>query len=505
MISRHVIRSLACLVIGCLVPLSFAPYHLYALIIGLLVALLWLSKNVTAKWCLLYGYAFGLGYFGVGVHWLHISINLFGNMHIAIALFITYILVMFLAICPALSLYLYKKLASKQAYDVLLFPSSWVLLEWLRGALFTSFPWLNLGASQTDSWLADYFPLLGVYGVSFIVCLLAAAMMSIINRQRRLIDISIALSLIIIIGICPLLLKSVAWTTAKPDLLKVALIQGGIPQELKWEAKMRAYTFATYQSLTEPYWDSDLIVWPETALPIYYHPNADVILEINKKVIQHNTTLMTGLITKNNDEYFNSILIINGQHDEQHKGQYDEHGQHDFYHKNHLVPFGEYLPFKTWLQPLLSLMNIPTSNISAGRGGSIVRTTKYVAGLSICYEDAFGDEIRKSLPEADILVNVSNDAWFGDSLAPHQHLQVARVRALESGRYMIRATNTGVSTIINDKGEVVQKSPQFVAHALSAKVQKISGATPYVRFGNFPILIICIIILGMALRQYAKD
>jgi apolipoprotein N-acyltransferase len=230
----------------------------------------------------------------------------------------------------------------------------------------------------------------------------------------------------------------------------------------------------------EPYWGYELIIWPETAIPMFYHQALPVIEKLRELAQQHHTEFITGIpfMDPESKKYFNSVIVIGKTP--------------DIYHKRHLVPFGEYLPFDHWLRPLLDFIQIPMSDFSAGHFAQpLIRAGGIPIGISICYEDVFGEEVIEALPQAQLLLNVSNDAWFGDSLAPHQHLQMARMRAMETGRYMLRATNNGISAIINEKGKIVAQLPQFEPRALSGRARLFSGATPYVLYGNKVIVILC--------------
>ncbi|NNE36699.1 MAG: apolipoprotein N-acyltransferase, partial [Gammaproteobacteria bacterium] len=228
----------------------------------------------------------------------------------------------------------------------------------------------------------------------------------------------------------------------------------------------------------------DLIIWPEAAIPAYYHQEQFYLNEIHNLVRQNDTVLLTGMPVYENstDRFFNGAIFFNDDI--------------NFYYKQHLVPFGEYLPLKFFLQPIVDSFNIPIADFSPGdTKRPVLQSDRFNIGISICYENIFGNEIIRSLPDADILVNISNDAWFGDSLAPHQHLQMARMRAQETGRYLLRATNTGITSIINNKGEILDRSPQFVEATLTGTARLFNGSTPYSRFGNYPIIILCILIL----------
>ncbi|MEE8320479.1 MAG: apolipoprotein N-acyltransferase, partial [Gammaproteobacteria bacterium] len=334
-------------------------------------------------------------------------------------------------------------------------------------------------------------PVLGVYGVSFAVCFSAGCIISLIGNSHRVKLVTLTAALLL--WFSSALLYQHSWTRMDPESLSVTLIQGAISQELKWQPGQREKTYALYLGMTEPHWDSDIVIWPETAIPALYHQAKTFIDSLDAVAKRHDTALLTGIPYKDIDQekYYNSILLLGKDR--------------GIYHKYHLVPFGEYLPLDKFLRPLLHFFRIPMSNFSPGTNNiKTLDTQKASIGTTICYEDAFGKEVIKTLPQATLLVNISNDAWFGDSIAPHQHLQIARMRALETGRYLLRATNTGISAVINEKGEIIARSPQFTADALSANVMTFKGATPYVLTGNRTIISTCVMILLFNLYRLRK-
>jgi apolipoprotein N-acyltransferase len=242
--------------------------------------------------------------------------------------------------------------------------------------------------------------------------------------------------------------------------------------------------------MTRANWTSDLIVWPETALPAFYHQAKNFLEDLGLEARANGTDLLIGLPVMDLEtrRYFNSMVSVGSRE--------------AFYYKQHLVPFGEFIPFRSVLGGVLDFLKIPLSDFSTSDGHHQVLTVAgQQVGISICYEDAFGEEIIQTLPQATLLVNVSNDAWFGESVAPHQHLQMARMRALETGRPLLRATNTGVTAIIGSDGNIQSRARQFVAADLTDQVQPMHGSTPYVRTGNIPIVLILVIglISGMML------
>ncbi|MBT8420912.1 MAG: apolipoprotein N-acyltransferase, partial [Gammaproteobacteria bacterium] len=378
------------------------------------------------------------------------------------------------------------------------------LQEWVRGWFLTGFPWLQIGYAHVDSPLAGFAPLFGVYGVGWASALCAGlvllAFQVVVGGNWTITKVAstktriAGLSMLLMIGVGlwggGIALGHMAWTTPTGTQVDVALIQGNIPQEIKWRPEQRQATLDRYLSMTREQRSRDLVVWPETALPGFYHDFTDVIAQLQREAGDYDTDILLGMAVATNAgkerRYFNSVAAITGE---------DNAGDERdlFYHKRHLVPFGEYLPMAGILRGILDFLMIPMSDFSSGPPE---QTPLLVAGqeigVSVCYEATFGRDIIASLPQATLLVNVSNDAWFGDSLGPHQNLQMARLRARESGRYLLRATNTGISALIDPKGHVIARVPQFQASVLAGTVTGMVGATPYIRYGDWVIVLLAL-------------
>jgi apolipoprotein N-acyltransferase len=474
-------RLLFALFAGAALPLAFAPFEISIIAILSIAILFNIWLDCRPGQAFLCGYFFGLGLFGIGVNWLHISINLFGGVNLGGAIFITLILIAFLSLFPAFAGFIAVKfLTTKAARPALLagLPTAWVFTEWCRSWVFTGFPWLTLGYTQTNTAISAIAPVLGIYAVSWLVCLLAALTVYIF-RTKQGVQAAFAFGAIIIIVSGSLILDQVNWTTPDAGEKQVALIQGAVPQEIKWDPDQKQPSIDLYLNLSEPYWDGDLIIWPETAIPMFYHQAKPLLENLLELVELNDTDLLTGIpiYLPEEKKFYNSVIVL-------------RQDELDIYHKNHLVPFGEYLPLDKWLRPVLDSLGIPMSDFSAGNHDPVITAAGVAAGISICYEDVFGEEVTRALPESRILINVSNDAWFGDSLAPHQHLQIARMRAKETGRFLLRSTNTGISAIIDEKGRIINQSPQFKPHALSARIKTFHGRTPYSIGKNYPVLIL---------------
>ena len=474
----------ACLFAGALSTLAFAPFHLPWFAPFPLAAVLWLAASASgSRAAALCGFAFGLGSFLGGVSWVHVSLNVYGAMPAPLAAIATLGFCAYLALFPALCFWLLSRVRVGVAW-LAAFPALWVLTEWLRGWLMTGFGWQAIGYSQAAaaSPLAGYAPVGGVLLVSLAVAFTAAVLWYCIPGRagaaagergpalRRRAAAMLALAAIWGAGA---LLSRVEWTSPAGAPIDVALLQGNIPQELKWQESRVIDTLDTYWRLIQASGDAQLVVLPETALPLFSDqlPN-----EYLARVVDHararRGNVLLGMVERSPDgrDYYNSLFSIGT-------------APVQVYRKQHLVPFGEFVPpLFGWV---IRWLKIPMQDFnSGGRDQRPMDLSGQKVAINICYEDAFGREIIRQLPEATILVNVSNTAWFGRSLAQPQHLQIARMRALETGRPMLRATNTGMTAVIDPRGRVLAVADPFSEAVLRARVQGYEGATPFVRVGD---------------------
>lgn len=484
-------RDAAALIAGALTPLAFAPFHLFPLAI-LAPAVLFITwYRASAHRAAWRGFLYGVGLFGVGVSWVYVSLYTFGNMPAPLAGLAVLLFVAGLAIFPAAAGWLQAQLAPLgSAWRFALgAPAVWVLLEWTRGWFLTGFPWLNLGYSQTDTPLAGFAAYVGVYGMSLAAAVTAGLLAAAWLDRRR------ALFLYVPIAVALWLLGAaaghVAWVAPTGAPLRVALIQANIPLSIKWQSDRRQGIIDRYVRLSEQAHAADLVVWPEAAVPGYFEKIAPSLTPRLQRIANEGRPdFLIGAIEQDarGRAYYNSVFAVGA-----HTGSY---------RKRHLVPFGEFLPWPGLFGWLIEHLQIPMSNFSVGGADqALLVAAGQPVGVSVCYEDAFGEELIRALPTATLFVNVSEDAWFGNSLAPHQRLQMARVRALEAGRPMLRAANTGPSAIIDHRGAVLATSPQFVSDVLVGSVQPMRGDTPYARAGNTPIVLFAsIMLLGALVR-----
>ena len=456
---------------GLATPLAFAPYG-FAVVAPLAVALLYLGwLDASPSRALWRGWLFGAGAFGAGVSWI---VHSFLIVHVAlpVAVFLTGGLIALLAFYPALVGYLVCRFVSGSPAFTLLaaLPGAWTLMEWARGWLLSGFPWLELGYSQIDWPLGGWFAVLGVHGVSLVTALSGGVLAFLVASSSRRRWIALALPLVLWVAGGGLGL--VEWTQPAGEPLRVALVQGNISQDKKWLPQMREPTLARYLALSRRHAKADLIVWPETALPVIYQDVEPLARAIDQELATTGTALLFGAPWHDEaeDRHYNSLVLLGSEH--------------GFYHKRHLVPFGEYLPLRSILLPVTRTLGVPSPDFSRGPPTPLLSVTGHPIAPTICYEIAFASEVAASLPEAELLVTVSNDAWFGASIGPHQHLEIARARAKETGRYLARATNTGISAMVSPRGAVLARSLQFEVDVIEADMVPMEGATPYVRAGN---------------------
>ncbi|MDP2829626.1 MAG: apolipoprotein N-acyltransferase [Sulfuricellaceae bacterium] len=491
------VRPLLPLLLGGMAVVGFSPFSLYPLTLLALAGLFYLWRHApSARSAALDGFIFGLGLFGAGVSWVYVSLHDFGGMPMLAAIAFTALFCAVLSLFPAMVGLIQGMTAPAKrntAHLILLLPSLWALSEWMRGWVLTGFPWLTLGYSQVpDSPLAGFAPLLGVFGISHMLAILAGLLVLALNESSR------KLAVIGIIALClaGFALKQINWVTPYGSPISVSLLQGNIPQDMKWIPGKARTTLDTYAKLAQ---DSKgrLIVLPETALPLFLGDIPPDYLEKLKNIaIQRNGDLIAGIPEETLEktqsaEYFNSALSYGASPTQ-------------VYRKYHLVPFGEYLPLRPVFSWILEILHIPLSDFSRGAETQLpMSVVGQRLALDICYEDAFGEEIIRQLPSATMLANLTNDAWFGNSHGPWQHLQMAQMRALETGRSLLRATNTGVTAIIGPDGKILRQAPVFTTATLEGTVQGYEGSTPFVRFGNTPslLLIACGLLLAWKLKS----
>ncbi|MGO4332789.1 apolipoprotein N-acyltransferase [Cupriavidus sp. 2TAF22] len=454
-------------------------------------------------------YAFGLGWFLSGVWWLYISMHVYGEMPAWMAILAVLLFAAFLSLYPALAAAAWHWLGARRRSSstpglALAFGAAWGLSEWLRGVIFTGFPWLSSGYAHSDGPLAGFAPLVGVYGIGALAAAVAALLVAAVrgfgrgagrgSRRNGLIALAIAFAL----PLAGAALAPVAWTTPAGKPVSVRLLQGNVAQDIKFEAVGVQRSIELYRDLITAA-PADLVVTPETAFPVILQDlPVDIAIALRDFSAASGTTVLFGAAGADSPiDFTNSVFGLGPLTKQLYR-----------YNKHHLVPFGEFIPFGFhWF---VNMMKMPLGDF---RRGGLDQAPLPVRGImvapNICYEDLFGEEIAETLRSqpvpANILANVTNLAWFGDTVALDQHLQISRMRALETRRPMLRATNTGMTAVVRPDGTVSERLPTFTVGTLAATVQGTQGLTPFVRWGNVPALACCLLVLvAAAWRRRAR-
>lgn len=487
--------------LGASLTFAFAPFSQWYLVFIVLPLSFYLLAYVSLKvtWS---AWWFGLGYFGAGVSWIHVSIAEFGGLPLIASAFLMLLLSGYLAIFPTLA---FKLLANilKPKYWPLGIGFVWLLMEYLRAHLLTGFPWLSIGYSQASSPLSHLLPILGEIGLSALIVIVCTSI-AIGFAQKRYLLATIPFFIILVASLS---IRHIEWTKTTGEHRTVALIQGNIPQSMRFQPERDKPTMEKYLRLNENYWDHDIIIWPEAAVPRLEVMATEYLSYLDKKATQTNTGLITGVVDYNltSDIAHNSLLAL-GIDNITNTTPY-EYLHSKRFSKHHLLPIGEFVPFEVLLRPLAPIFDLPMSSFTRGdyvQANLVAGNTHFVP--AICFEIAFPKQVAANITaDSNMIVTVSNDAWFGDSHGPHQHLQIAQVRAKEFGLPVMRATNNGVTAAINHKGEIIGQLPQFIDDSLSVKVELVTGQTPYKQFGDFPIWLITAVLLSIGLlhsRRY---
>jgi apolipoprotein N-acyltransferase len=477
--------DLLAVIAGILFTLAFAPFDYAYLALAALSLLFACWQNGTPGRALLRGYLFGLGSFGLGVSWVYISIHDFGRASMQSSGLLTGLFVGFWALFPALAGYVSVRIlpVNRGFISMMVMPVVWLLIEYLRGYLvLNGFPWLQIAYSQLETPLAGYIPVAGVYGTGFFVALTASAIVFMFQVRRHWLLLT---TMLVVLWATGGVLRTIKWTHPIGDPIRVSLIQGNITQDQKWLPENRLKTLQFYKTMTEAHWDSAVVVWPETSIPAYLaEVNEWFLLPLSKASQQHNTDLIVSLPAhgSSEDEKYNAVMTLGKET--------------RMYRKKHLLPFGEYMPWQPVSGFILNSLAIKLGNFKPGDVDQpLLKAGGYPFITSICYEDAFGDTGIMGLPDAAYLVNVTNDGWFGNSIEPHQHLQIARMRAMETGRFLLRATNTGVTAVVAPDGKIISQLPLFKATVLNETIIPMGGMTPYASSGDKAVILVLVVLL----------
>ena len=468
-------RPVTSLAAGALLPFGLAPYDLWPLTLVSAAGLYWVLTRRGAK-PLRDGWLFGVGKYGLGASWIYVSIHEYGDAAPPLAAFLVALFVAGMALFPAVAAWLFVRFRPTHATVVAIwFATVWVLLEWLLTWFLTGFPWLFVGYAMLDTPLEALAPIGGVLLVSFSAVVTAACLVC----WRRWTSWTVAA----LPWIAAWLIAGVAWTgSGAPH--RVALVQGDIPQDIKWQPDA-GMIFERYAALSAPFWDRDLVVWSEG---VFYTGAAGAREFLSAMSARADGALVLGVALRDDApagaRYFNAALARGAGS--------------GIYRKQRLVPFGDYVPFEAALRGLIGFFDLPMSVLSPGgpgqpplRGANGIRL-----GMAICYEIAYPELVREQASDADALITLSNDTWFGESIGPLQHMQIARMRALENGRYVLRATNNGVTAIVDEKGRITARLPQFEQGVLAGVFRSSTGRTPFSRFGSMLVLVPLILFLA---------
>ena len=477
------VRYLLCIVAGAALPLAFAPYGQFWLAPLSYAVLFYCWRDATPKRALGLGFAFGCASFGIGTYWTYIAVRIIGEapafVGVTLTVGLVFVLAAFIAVAGLVAARAFRT-SGAVAWLVTL-PALFMLTEWLRGWAFTGFGWLSAGYSQTDSWLMGYAPLAGIHAMSLAVLVTAGSVLTLVLGTTR--ERAAAAVVVAAVWLGGFVARERELTVPTGDPLSVVLVTAAVPQETKYDPAQLQPTLALYADLTSRGWGADLIVWPEAAIPIPIDYVRDWLTAVQRRAAEQGSTLLFGALrivpaTGDAEETYDNVLLASTDPPQ-------------VYVKRHLVPFGEQFPVPDFIRDWMRLSNLPYIDLAVGADDQppLVAAGQRL-GITICYEDIFGAEQLRYLADTTLLVNVSNDGWFGDSLAIPQHLQIARVRAAEARRYLLRAANRGITAVIDPHGRIVEQIEPFRAGVLPASVQGYTGATPYALVGNWLVVLL---------------
>lgn len=484
-------RTPLALVAGALLPLSMAPFHFWILGPLALALYFWVLLETPGRG-LLAGWLFGLGLYGVGTSWIYVSIHDHGGASPGLAGFLVVLFASGLALFAMLKAWFFVRFKPTEIWlAAIYFVVLYMALEWLFTWFLTGFPWTAAGYGQIESPLAGFAPVGGVVLVSFAVLCVSVALVVLVRSllaagPAKRSSVLVSGALVLLPWVLGFALKIVDWTEPGPSRT-AALVQGNIEQASKWDPDNRLPIINHYRELTEPHWGADLILWPEAAITVFEHQAETLLSALDARGKASGSSLVLGLPAVRvypGEEY----SFLNTA-----RGLGLAEGS---YVKRRLVPFGEYVPLESLLRGLIQFFDLPMSHAEAGDWRQPpLRLDGARANMAICYEVVYPELVRENV---DVLLTISNDTWFGDSIGPHQHLAIARMRALENGRWLLRATNNGVTAIVDHRGDVRDDLPQFEAGVLVGDYEERQGRTPFNRIGPWPLYIF-LLLAGVAI------
>ena len=518
----------ACVVAGGLMFLAFSPWNLALVAVASLAVLFRAVLRASPRRAFWRGWLFGAAGFGAGLWWIAESFQ-YRDIGLGAAVALTGLLVCLLALYPAVFGWASARFlraggprsgsgpgsgpgsasgsgpafgpgseAGSRVGAAALWwlPGAWVLVEWFRGTLFSGFTWLQVGYAGLDSPLAAFAPLGGSYAVGLAVAVTAASFAMVGVARHRTVLCAVGVSALLWAGGAALVVLDThaAWTRPAGDPVRVLVVQGNVPQDEKWAEPVRRVTLERYAWLTARNPGADLVVWPETAIPYFAARVRPFLRSAGAAAEEGGYVLLAGLLSFDpaSGNPYNSVVRIASP---------ASADRPSYYHKRHLVPFSERIPLAVVWAPVARWLGLPAESFAPGAERQApLRAGGHEVAVSICYEITFGAETAQAVGDAGLLVNVSNDAWFGDTAGPHQHFQMARMRALELGRWVVRATNTGISAVVTPEARVAASIPSFEAGVLEADVPPLEGRTPYARWRDGPVLVLLALLLLIAWR-----
>ena len=476
---------------GAIGVLGFAPFHHPSASIIALALLYFQLQTPSPKQAWLLGLTFGLGWMGLGVSWVAVSVYLYGHLPIPAAIGITALFILYLSLYPALCCALFRCLASPKApiRNALLFSSLWCLSEYLRAHCMTGFPWLLLGYAHMDSPLHFLFPWLGIYGVGFLSVLASVALFySIIKSSSQW----YWLIFLVFILDAPIALKQNPSTFTDKKNLSFSLIQANLSMRDKWDEGLFWQIIHHYQKATQSLMGkAQLIILPESAIPLPATYVRDWLNELNRQAKTQGTAILLGIPEQSPStasQFYNTVIGLGTA-----SGSY---------RKQQLVPFGEYIPKP--FRVLVDWLGIPQADMLAGPDHPpLIKVNRHPFASLICYELAYPEILRQQLPQAEWILSLSDDGWFGHSLAMYQQLQMAQVFSSMSHRYQLLANNSGLSSLIDAEGRVIHSLPAHQSGVLKGELSPLTDQTPWMLWGDYPVLILCcLMILGIILTSF---
>lgn len=490
--------------IGASVTLAFAPFNYWWIAFIAFPAWLYFVINSNLSSFKL-SFAFGLGYFGIGLSWVHVSIADFGGLPLVGSIALMSLLAVYLSLFPASCIAILKRFINTASWPIFL-PLSWLLMEWLRARLLTGFPWLSIGYSQLNGPFNGLFPIIGEIGVSAIfICICASLAVALTSTQQHLAKRFIWPGMLTIcFALSAYLLNHIEWTSRTGDTHKITMIQGNIPQLLRWAPEQDEPTMTKYLSMSEAHWDSDIIIWPEAAIPKLEPIATDFLYMLDQLSTENETALVTGIVNYQfeTEHVYNNLIALGFDTKSSNDKPY-RYMHSNRFAKHHLLPVGEFVPFESWLRNLAPIFDLPMSSFTRGDYKQQNLQTKGLhLAPAICFEIAFPSQISANLYQhTDAIITVSNDAWFGNSHGPHQHLQIAQIRAKEFGLPVLRATNNGITAFIDEFGEIEAVAAQFEDAVLTHQLAIVQGETPYRKYGDWPIYLFFLLLSLVSFSQ----